>query len=98
MSRKIKIALRAVMPFSLAGFLTALVCCYVNGTSCNALNSIYKNDSDNDGVAETVYYYTYDVNENLIRLGIDSDSDGAVNEIYNYNLGRDMENKPLLMD
>ena len=97
MSQKIKIALWALCRF-LSVCLAALVCGYINGTSCNALNSIYRNDSDNDGVADRVYYYTYNVAENLISLGIDSDSDGAVNEIYNYNLGRDIENKPLLMD
>ena len=78
--------------------LAALVCGYINGTSCKLWIQYIRKDSDNDGIADRVYYYTYNVAENLISLGIDSDSDGAVNEIYNYNLGRDIENKPLLMD
>jgi len=78
MSRKIKIALWAVMPFFSSVCLAALVCSYINGTSCNALNSIYRYDCDNDGVADRVYYYTYNIAENLISLGIDSDSDGRL--------------------
>jgi len=95
MRKIIKIVLLAILPFSLAVYVIALACCYISGTSWDAMISKYENDLDNDGVAEKVYYYTYDVTENLVKLGIDSDNDGAINEIYNYNLGKVMQGKRL---
>ena len=94
MNNKIIITLWAILLLAVTATLAVMTCCYISGTSCNALSSRFENDRDNDGVVDSIYHYNYDVRENQIRLGIDSDNDGAVNNIYCYNLGKDKVNKP----
>ena len=90
MSSRIKKGLLAISPLLLAMAITACNGGNDSGIAANALNSIYKNDRDEDGVVDTVYYYTYDISGNEITLEIDSDNDGVINTVYCYNLGKDM--------
>ena len=92
MNSKIKKGLLAICPLIVALALTACNGGNGSGVTANELNSIYKNDRDDDGVVDTVYYYSYDINVNEIKLEIDSDNDGVINQVYCYNLGKDKRN------
>ena len=94
MKNTIKITLWAILLLALTVTLAVMTCCYISGTSNNALSSKFENDSDNDGVVDSIYYYNYDIRKNQIKLGIDSDNDGAVNNIYCCNLENQRLNKP----
>ena len=80
---------------SLTVLLTAYGGRISGGTTGNTLNSTYENDRDNDGVVDTVYYYTYDIDGSEIKVEIDSNNDGVINEVCCYNLGKENKNKPL---
>ena len=82
----IKIALLAIGTFSLTMLLTVYIG-ISNGAPGNTLNSIYECDRNNDGVVDAVYHYTYDINDNKIKVAIDSDNDGVINEVCCYTLG-----------
>ena len=55
----------------------------------NDMNAVFRSDKDNDGVIDAVYYYTYSIRGNDIKVEIDSDNNGKIDTIYSYNLGSD---------
>ena len=68
-------------------FLAVSFVMLVDGTPGNCFNSIYECDKNNDGVVDAVYYYTFDTKENVIKVEIDLDNDGLINEVCCYCLG-----------
>ena len=42
---------------------------------------------------DAVYCYTFGIEENAIKVEIDSDNDSLINEAFCYCLGTDMKNK-----
>jgi hypothetical protein len=89
MNNTLKIALLVVS----ALFFTVFLVTFVNGTTGNCFNSVYECDKDNDGIVDAVYYYTFDIEENVIKAEIDSDNDGLIDESCCYCLGTEMKNK-----
>ena len=79
--------------FAIAEFIKACGGSISSETPCNALHSVYENDSDHDGVVEAVYYYTYAIDGNEIKVETDLYNDGGINEIYCYSQGSDMRNR-----
>jgi len=76
-----------------------LIACRSNhnvNSAGSAISSVFEQDRDNDGVVDVVYYYTYNIAGNEIKLEIDTDNDGAVNKVYCYNLENDFANRPFL--
>jgi hypothetical protein len=86
MNHTTKITVLAICAFSLTVLLTVYGGSIIGGTTGNAFNSIYESDRDNDGVIDAVYYYTYDIAGNEIKVEIDSDNDGVINKVYCYNM------------
>jgi hypothetical protein len=87
-----KISLAAIIITSFALLLAIYGSSNLLGTADNTFNSIYHFDRDNDGIFDSVYQYTYDINGNEIKVEIDSDNDGVINEVYCYNLIADIRN------
>ena len=89
MNHTIKITVLAICAFSLTVFFTVYGGSISGGTTGKTFNSIYESDRDEDGVIDAVYYYTYDIAGNEIKVEIDSDNDGVINEICCYNMETD---------
>lgn len=89
MNHTTKITALAICTFSLTVLLTVYGRSMSGGTTGNTFNSIYESDRDKDGVIDAVYYYTYDIARNEIKVEIDSDNDGVINEICCYNMVAD---------
>ncbi|MFC1843262.1 hypothetical protein ACFLZ5_00540 [Thermodesulfobacteriota bacterium] len=90
MNTTIKIALSIICAFSLSVLFTVYIGSVDGETTGNTLNSIYECDRDNDGVVDAVYHYTYDINGTEIKVAVDSDNDGLINEVCCYNLSKDI--------
>ena len=95
MNVSVEIALSIICAFFLSVLFTAYLGSVDGGTAGNTLYSIYKCDSDNDGVVDAVYHYSYDINSNEIKVAVDSDNDGLINEVCCYNLSKDIKNYSL---
>ena len=89
MNNTLKIALLVIC----ALFLTVSLVTFVSGTTGNCFYSVYECDKDNDGVVDAVYFYTFDFEENIIKVEIDSDNDGLIDETCCNCLGTKMKNK-----
>ena len=94
MNHTTKITVLAICTFSLTVLLTAYGGRISGGTTGNTLTSTYESDRDSDGVVDAVYYYTYDIDGSEIKVEIDSNNDGVINEVCCYNLRTDSRNKP----
>jgi len=95
MNATVKIALSIICAFFLSVLFTVYIGSVDGGNAGNTLNSIYECDRDNDGVVDAVYHYTYNINGNEIKVAVDSDNDGLINEVCCYNLSKDIKNYSL---
>ena len=86
MNHTTKITVLAICALSLTVLLTVYGGSSSDRATDSTFNSIYESDRDNDGVIDAVYYYTYDIAGNEIKVEIDSDNDGVINKVSCYHM------------